>query len=125
MTLGTRLLLSCTFVSLVSCSPRVSLPSLMNGSGQFVNCIFDASSVYRDIVFEFAYTKQNKETRLVFKRPEKEFKTRFLADTQNRLTIAFINDKSEEVLLNFFYDTGAFSMLNQKIEFQGKCEEIR
>ena len=113
-----------TLCFLSACSPKVALPSLKEGSDKFVNCIFDASSVYKDIVFEFKYDKRKNAAQLVFKKPENEFRTRVIAHTENRLSVAFLNNRGTEVLLNLFYDTGLFTMLDQNVEIKGKCDEM-
>lgn len=112
-----------TVLFLAACSPKVTLPSLKEGSDKFVNCIFDSSSVYKDVVFELKYDKPKSAVVLIFKKPETEFPARVIAHTENRLSVAFINNRGKEILLNLYSDTGVFTMLDQTVEIKGKCDE--
>jgi hypothetical protein len=111
------------FVLLISCGQKVTLPSIKNGSNQFVTCYFDSSPIYKDVVFEVRYDSRNNNTELMIKNPQRSPSSRYLSKTENRLTLTFPNQDKKEVILDVFFLTGSFSMKLNDYEYSGVCEE--
>jgi len=112
-----------TLFIVIGCQPKSSIPSLKNGTGQFVSCFYDPVSRYKDTVFEVNYDKNTNTSNVVFIKPEKKLSSKVITHTNNRLSLELINDKGEPFLMTFFLDTSKFDINSKNYEDSGTCEE--
>ena len=96
--------------------------SLKNGDNKFVTCFFNSGEVYKDIVFDVRYDKKSHSSEFIIL-PSSKFDSKVLAVTEKRLSIHFINNFNQNVLLNIFFDSGRFEMKDEKYEGSGVCED--
>ena len=111
-------------LTLLICGDSIAQLSLKNGDNKFVTCFFNSGEVYKDIVFNVRFDKNNNTSEFLIL-PNSKFESKVLAVTEKRLTLHLINKNNEIVLLNIFFDSGNFDIKDQKYEGSGVCEEKR
>ena len=111
-------------LTLLMCGDSIAQLSLTNGDNKLVTCFFNSGEVYKDIVFNVRFDKNNNTSEFLIL-PNSKFESKVLAVTEKRLTLHLINKNNEIVLLNIFFDSGNFDIKDQKYEGSGVCEEKR
>lgn len=118
-----KIIFTLVILILVGCQPKSLLPSLKNGTGEFISCFYDSSSRYKDTVFEVSFNKNSNTSNVFFIKPEKKLSSKVITHTNNRLSLELMNDKGESFLITFYFDTSKFVINSTNYEDSGTCEE--